>query len=169
MGALGLLIPSRWRRLHRKLCVVDGELAFCGGINILDDLYDPNHGALTAPRLAAAIAAAACLSASPASARDIEAGRAALGSGQPEKARALLAQSLVNDYDAIVIGAGAGGGVVAADGVKVSAACRNFDPYPQVLRNLRCRDGAVLTAAPVQASMAKPMFGFTLDPLMPKE
>lgn len=50
LGALGLLIPSRWRRLHRKLCVVDGELAFCGGINILDDLHDPNHGALTAPR-----------------------------------------------------------------------------------------------------------------------
>ncbi len=51
LGTLGLLIPSRWRRLHRKLCVVDGELAFCGGINILDDLYDPNHGVLTAPRL----------------------------------------------------------------------------------------------------------------------
>ncbi|MEO7390787.1 MAG: cardiolipin synthase ClsB [Ramlibacter sp.] len=40
-----------WRRLHRKLCVVDGEVAFCGGINILDDLYDPNHGALESPRL----------------------------------------------------------------------------------------------------------------------
>ena len=40
----GLLIPSRWRRLHRKLCVVDGLVAFCGGINILDDFYDPNHG-----------------------------------------------------------------------------------------------------------------------------
>lgn len=51
LGTLGLLIPSRWRRLHRKLCVVDGALAFCGGINILDDLYDPNHGVLTAPRL----------------------------------------------------------------------------------------------------------------------
>lgn len=51
LGALGLLIPSRWRRLHRKLCVVDGVLAFCGGINILDDLYDPNYGFLTAPRL----------------------------------------------------------------------------------------------------------------------
>jgi cardiolipin synthase len=37
LGTLGLLIPSRWRRLHRKLCVVDGHLAFCGGINILDD------------------------------------------------------------------------------------------------------------------------------------
>ena len=50
LGRLGILIPSRWRRLHRKLCVVDGELGFCGGINVLDDLYDPNHGTLTAPR-----------------------------------------------------------------------------------------------------------------------
>jgi cardiolipin synthase len=37
MGRFGLLIPSRWRRLHRKLCVVDGQVAFCGGINVLDD------------------------------------------------------------------------------------------------------------------------------------
>lgn len=51
LGRLGLLIPSRWRRLHRKLCVVDGHVAFCGGINVLDDWYDPNHGALSAPRL----------------------------------------------------------------------------------------------------------------------
>lgn len=51
LGRLGLLIPSRWRRLHRKLCVVDGHVAFCGGINVLDDWHDPNHGALSAPRL----------------------------------------------------------------------------------------------------------------------
>lgn len=51
LGRLGLLIPSRWRRLHRKLCVVDGRVAFCGGINVLDDWYDPNHGVLSAPRL----------------------------------------------------------------------------------------------------------------------
>ena len=50
LGGLGMLIPSRWRRLHRKLCVVDGRVAFCGGINLLDDFYDPNHGTLTAPR-----------------------------------------------------------------------------------------------------------------------
>ena len=50
LGRLGLLIPSRWRRLHRKLCVLDGQLAFCGGINILDDFFDPNHGPLVAPR-----------------------------------------------------------------------------------------------------------------------
>jgi cardiolipin synthase len=44
LGRLGMLIPVRWRRLHRKLCVVDQQLAFCGGINIQDDLVDLNHG-----------------------------------------------------------------------------------------------------------------------------
>jgi cardiolipin synthase len=47
---LSLLWPEQWRRLHRKLCVVDQRLVFCGGINILDDFYDPRHGALAAPR-----------------------------------------------------------------------------------------------------------------------
>jgi cardiolipin synthase len=46
-----LLFPRRWRRLHRKLCVVDARVAFCGGINLLDDFYDPNHGELLQPRL----------------------------------------------------------------------------------------------------------------------
>ena len=45
-----LLIPKRWRRLHRKLCVVDRTVAFCGGINMLDDFFDPNHGPLAEPR-----------------------------------------------------------------------------------------------------------------------
>jgi len=47
---LGLVRPDRWRRLHRKLCVVDQQLVFCGGINVLDDFYDPRHGLLVAPR-----------------------------------------------------------------------------------------------------------------------
>ncbi|HSV35191.1 MAG TPA: cardiolipin synthase ClsB [Ramlibacter sp.] len=50
LSTLGMLWPGNWRRLHRKLCVVDGEVAFCGGINILDDFHDPNHGPLDAPR-----------------------------------------------------------------------------------------------------------------------
>ena len=45
-----LLLPKRWRRLHRKLCVVDGGVGFCGGINLLDDYYDPNYGVLEQPR-----------------------------------------------------------------------------------------------------------------------
>lgn len=61
LGALGLLIPSRWRRLHRKLCVTDGRLAFCGGINILDDHHDPHHGQLEQPRLDFAVRAAGAL------------------------------------------------------------------------------------------------------------
>lgn len=51
LGPLGLLLPQRWRRLHRKLCTVDGRVLFCGGINVLDDFYDPNYGRLDAPRL----------------------------------------------------------------------------------------------------------------------
>lgn len=50
LGRWGLLIPSRWRRLHRKLCVVDGRVAYCGGVNVLDDFFDPNHGVLAFPR-----------------------------------------------------------------------------------------------------------------------
>jgi len=61
LGAWGLLIPSRWRRLHRKLCVIDGHLAFCGGINILDDWYDPHHGTLAQPRLDFALSARGAL------------------------------------------------------------------------------------------------------------
>lgn len=42
---------QRLRRLHRKLIVIDSREAFIGGINLLDDWTDPNHGALDAPRL----------------------------------------------------------------------------------------------------------------------
>lgn len=55
-GVLGLALPSRWRRLHRKLCVVDGQRVFCGGINVLDDYHDPRHGALARPRFDFAVA-----------------------------------------------------------------------------------------------------------------
>jgi cardiolipin synthase len=50
LGRFGLLIPGRWRRMHRKLCVVDSRVAFCGGINILDDHHDLNHGPQDSPR-----------------------------------------------------------------------------------------------------------------------
>lgn len=52
-----LLLPKRWRRLHRKLCVVDGAIGFCGGINLLDDYFDPNYGALEQPRFDFAVRA----------------------------------------------------------------------------------------------------------------
>lgn len=39
----------RLRRLHRKLVVIDGEVAFIGGINISDDMAEHEH--LLAPRL----------------------------------------------------------------------------------------------------------------------
>ena len=51
-----LLVPERWRRLHRKLCVVDQNVVFCGGINVLDDFHDPNHGELQAARFDFAVA-----------------------------------------------------------------------------------------------------------------
>lgn len=58
---LGMLHPNRWRRLHRKLCVVDAQLAFCGGINVLDDFYDPQHGSLTDARFDFAVLATGSL------------------------------------------------------------------------------------------------------------
>ncbi len=51
LGRWGALIPSRWRRLHRKICIVDGVVGFCGGINIMDDFFDPAVGRLHVPRL----------------------------------------------------------------------------------------------------------------------
>ncbi|MDN3920829.1 cardiolipin synthase ClsB [Roseateles violae] len=45
------LQPGQLRRLHQKLCVIDGEHAFVGGINIVDDRIDINHGASELPRL----------------------------------------------------------------------------------------------------------------------
>lgn len=45
------LLPSQLRRLHQKLCVVDAEVAFVGGINIIDDRNDLTHGVGETPRL----------------------------------------------------------------------------------------------------------------------
>jgi cardiolipin synthase len=33
----------RLRRLHRKICQVDGRVAFVGGINLIDDMNTPRH------------------------------------------------------------------------------------------------------------------------------
>jgi cardiolipin synthase len=34
---------NRLRRMHRKVAVVDGRIAFVGGINIIDDMHTPRH------------------------------------------------------------------------------------------------------------------------------
>jgi cardiolipin synthase len=52
LGPGGLWFPSRWRRLHRKLCVVDDQTVFCGGINLIDDWHDPiRQESVDRPRL----------------------------------------------------------------------------------------------------------------------
>jgi cardiolipin synthase A/B len=45
------LQPGQLRRLHQKLCTVDGRIGFVGGINIIDDRHDMHHGWTDAPRL----------------------------------------------------------------------------------------------------------------------
>jgi cardiolipin synthase len=48
------LQPGQLRRLHQKLCVCDGGAgltAFVGGINLIDDRHDLNHGWCDQPRL----------------------------------------------------------------------------------------------------------------------
>ena len=51
MRRLFTLDRERLRRLHRKLACIDRRIAFVGGLNVLDDFWDPNHGALEHPRL----------------------------------------------------------------------------------------------------------------------
>lgn len=54
------LQPEQLRRLHQKLCVCDdavlGQVAFVGGINLIDDRHDMHHGWSDAPRLDFAVA-----------------------------------------------------------------------------------------------------------------
>lgn len=50
------LQPSQLRRLHQKLCAVDGRCAFVGGINVIDDHNDLSHGHSAQPRLDFAVA-----------------------------------------------------------------------------------------------------------------
>jgi cardiolipin synthase len=51
LGRFGVLNIGSWRRLHRKLCLVDHRIGFCGGINILDDEYDQEGPTRLPPRL----------------------------------------------------------------------------------------------------------------------
>lgn len=45
------LQPGQLRRLHQKLCVCDEQVAFVGGINVIDDRHDMNHGWTDTARL----------------------------------------------------------------------------------------------------------------------
>ena len=45
------LQPGQLRRLHQKLCVVDGQIGFVGGINLIDDRRDLRHGESERARL----------------------------------------------------------------------------------------------------------------------
>ena len=47
----GVLDTSQWRRMHMKVCVVDETIGFVGGINLIDDRYDLDHGWSEEPRL----------------------------------------------------------------------------------------------------------------------
>jgi cardiolipin synthase len=58
------LQPGQLRRLHQKLCVCDETVAFVGGINLIDDRHDINHGWSDAPRLDFAVAISGPLAAS---------------------------------------------------------------------------------------------------------
>lgn len=84
------LQPGQLRRLHMKLCVVDGMQGFVGGINIIDDRVDLHHGRTEAPRLDFAAAVRG-----PAAAAMVQAvravwSRAALGSEWRQEAQAVL-------------------------------------------------------------------------------
>ena len=51
------LQPGQLRRLHMKLCSIDGRTGFVGGINLIDDRVDLHHGRLDAARLDYAVQA----------------------------------------------------------------------------------------------------------------
>jgi len=58
------LQPGQLRRMHQKLCACDEVVAFVGGINLIDDRHDMNHGWGDAPRLDFAVAVRGPLAAS---------------------------------------------------------------------------------------------------------
>lgn len=46
-----MMDTAQWRRMHIKLCVIDDHMAFTGGINLIDDHFDLDHGWSSQPRL----------------------------------------------------------------------------------------------------------------------
>jgi cardiolipin synthase len=87
------LQPGQLRRLHQKLCVVDGEVAFVGGINVIDDRNDLHHGASEQPRLDFAVELRGPLVPSVHAATRAMWTRAHLGHGWREEVRSLVRSS----------------------------------------------------------------------------
>lgn len=83
------LQPGQLRRLHQKLCAVDGEVAFVGGINVIDDRHDLNHGWTETPRLDFAVEVRGPLATSVTAATRAMWARARLGHAWPEEVRTL--------------------------------------------------------------------------------
>ncbi|MFZ9756516.1 MAG: phospholipase D-like domain-containing protein, partial [Burkholderiaceae bacterium] len=50
-----LFSPQSWRRLHRKLVLIDQQILYIGGINLIGDHVDLHHGPLEAPRFDLAV------------------------------------------------------------------------------------------------------------------
>ena len=84
-----LLQPGQLRRLHHKLCAVDREVSFVGGINIIDDRLDLRHGLSETPRLDFAVELRGPAAAQVTQAARAVWSRAALGSDWREEMMAL--------------------------------------------------------------------------------
>ena len=87
-----LLQHGQLRRLHQKLCVIDSDLGFIGGINVIDDRNDLRHGWSQAPRLDFAVRLQGPVVAQMEQAARAMWSRAALGADWREELR-LIAQS----------------------------------------------------------------------------
>lgn len=84
------LQPGQLRRQHMKLCVVDHEVGFIGGINVIDDRLDIHHGLSALPRLDFAAQARGPVVLPMAQAVRALWFRAALGGAWRQEAQALL-------------------------------------------------------------------------------
>jgi cardiolipin synthase len=84
-----LLQPGQLRRLHQKLCTVDREVGFVGGINIIDDRIDLRHGLSDAPRLDFAVEVRGPIVASAAQSARAVWTRAAMGADWKEEVLSL--------------------------------------------------------------------------------
>ena len=85
------LLPGQLRRLHQKLCVADDEIAFVGGINVIDDRHDIKHGWTELPRLDFAVSVQGPLVASVRSTAQAMWARARLGHQWRDEVKALAA------------------------------------------------------------------------------